>query len=393
MFRLSLFLMTLIMSGCANQQPVQTNFTAIEPVEIIPPFISDAQWGTRPEIPDIQTVLALSEQQKADFLSKYNSAEYSNLLPNRRISKYLTRYLSGFNFYSETLTSTEVLESKTGNCLSLAYLTSSLAQLADVEIAYQLVETPPIFQKEGSILLSSQHVRTVLFDPKRELPPGSFTIWRGKVTIDYFPTAGTRTLRRVEQDEFYSMYYRNLAAESLFNGDENSAYWYVREALKYKIDDGQAVNILAVLYSNKGHIAAADATYRFGIRHGKEKLSLFTNYHKLLLKLDRKVAAAQIKTELDKLKTPNPFRLIKLADSAYKTKKYSKAIQYYQQAAEMADYLHQPYAGMARAYHYMGKERLARRAIKKAIDRSHREPLKAAYNAKYQFFSKILSNQ
>ena len=123
MFRLSLFLFTLVLTGCASQQPIKTNFTTIEPVEVIPPFISDAQWGTRPDIPDIQAVLALSDLQRADFLSKYNSAEYRDLLPNRRISKYLTRYLGGFNFYSETLTSNEVLGSMTGNCLSLALLT------------------------------------------------------------------------------------------------------------------------------------------------------------------------------------------------------------------------------------------------------------------------------
>ena len=50
-------------------------------------------------------------------------------------------------------------------------------------------------------------------------------------------------------------------------------------------------------------------------------------------------------------------------------KNYSAAIRHYKKAAKMADYLHEPLAGIARSQYLLGNFRPARNAIKKALKR------------------------
>jgi len=113
--------------------------------------------------------------------------------------------------------------------LSLAILTKSLSNLADVKISYQLVETEPVYQKEGNIIVSSQHIRTTIFKPP--FSDGKIVYFPSQTTIDYFPTYNSRVLRTVDEEEFFSMYYSNKATEAILKNDFNLAYWYVKNAL------------------------------------------------------------------------------------------------------------------------------------------------------------------
>jgi len=45
-------------------------------------------------------------------------------------------------------------------------LTTALANIADVDIRYQLVDTAPVYLKESGLILSAQHVRSLLLEPK-----------------------------------------------------------------------------------------------------------------------------------------------------------------------------------------------------------------------------------
>ena len=122
------------------------------------------------------------------------------------------------------------LSENRGNCLSLAIVTKALASLVDIKISYKLVETDPVYQKEDNLIISSQHVRTQLFNTFKK--PGA--LFPSSLTIDYFPDTNSRVLRTVDENEFFAMYYRNIAAQAMISNDLNTAYWNVRAALKPK---------------------------------------------------------------------------------------------------------------------------------------------------------------
>lgn len=400
-----LFFALLILSACAsapNSSPkieVSSNQRAVTKEIIVPkPPLLDSAFANIDEtkaeaIISINDVFALTQSQEKDFFEKYNSPKYSNLTPNRRIGEYLENHLENFNFHSDTLIATNSLAKDLGNCLSLAILTKSLSKLADVEIAYQLVETPPVYQKENGLLLSSQHVRTVLYN-STDAPIGSLThLFRGKIYIDYFPSAGTRFLRKVDENEFFSMFYRNKAVEAMIANKLNIAFANLKKALAFKQDDGQAINIMAVLHQKVNQFEYAEKLYLYGLKYSKDKFELLNNYHSLLERLNRHDEAKKIAHNLESYVDPNPFKWVALGDKAYHAKDYYAAISYYRKATKMAEYLHEPHAGIARSHYMLGNIQMAQVSMNKALKNSHREQTISLYQRKYELFSKQLEEQ
>lgn len=388
--RLPIVIIILLLTACTSN-PV-SEIAMVNKVPLPPPVL-DSQFGKPIKVLSLSEIFSLTQQQQDDFFSYFNKRKNNLLNPNKRIYKYLEGHLKNFNFHSDTLTAKEVLSQDLGNCLSLAILTKSLSNLADVRIAYQLVETPPIYQKEGGILLSSQHVRTVLYDPEVEKEPGIFNFWKGRITVDYFPSRGTRTLRRVEENEFYSMYYRNKAAEAMVRGDLNLAFWHLKESLALKQDDAQAINMMGIIHARKGFYEHAEKLYVYGLEYGEEKLELLNNYHDLLVKRGRLEDAKEIANQLSNYEDLNPYKWISVADAAYNAKDYSTAITYYRKALKMAEYLHEPHAGIARSQYLLGNPAAAAKEIRKALKKSHKQKTTALYQTKYEMFLKQLEKE
>ncbi len=345
----------------------------------------DDLFGDPIEMISLDEVFALTPEQKQHFLKKFHSKEYRKLSDSQRIFEYLQDQLHYFNFHSETLIATDAMSLNSGNCMSLAILTKALSQLTHVGINYELARTPPVFQREANLELSSQHIRTVVYN-KTTNTTKQFVKPNNKVRIDYFSTAGARTLRKVKKDEFYSLFYSNRAAEAMIRGENNLTYWSLREALRIKPDNLVAINMLGVLYDRTGANQAAEKTYLYGLSFKQGHLELLNNYHKHLVQANRHGEATMIANELENYHDPDPFKWLDIADKEFRDNNLRKAIRFYEKAAELADYLHQPYAGIARANFKLGRSDQAIKAMQKALENSHTKHTTSIYQAKYDYF-------
>ncbi len=348
----------------------------------------DDVMGAPAQLPSLPEVFELTAAQKDHFLKNYHNFKYRDLSDSQRIYEFLKDQLSSFNFHSDTLVATDAMAQNAGNCLSLAILTKALAQLTNVGVSYELARTPPVFQREGDLLLSSQHIRAVVYD-KNSRNTKQFIRPNHKIKIDYFSTVGSRMLRRVNKEEFYAMFYSNRAAEAMVEGAYQKAYWHLKEALRHDNDNVIAINILGVIYRRMGFMDYAERTFQYGIASGENQLELLNNYHKLLLQQNRTADAAVIAKKLEDYDDPDPFKWIDLAEAELREGNYHKAIKLFNQAAEKASYLHQPYAGIARANFHLGRTDRAVRAIQLAIENSHRNDTTALYQAKHDYFKSL----
>lgn len=357
----SVILFSTLISACSGVQ-INNRISDIP----ITPYADASEFGLRPEINDVRDIFALNEEQLADFKSFYDSHTNRRIKPNKRIYKYLQKYVKNYNYFNKTLTAEESISQAQGNCLSLAILTTALAKIVGVDTGYQLVESDPVYQKEGKIIISSQHVRSLLFDAKVPTDDGYLVLGRGKLIIDYFPVTGSHVRRTVEDKEFFAMYYRNSAADALINENFDTAYWLLLEALKLRPADGHSINMMAVVHENKGLTKIADDIYLHGIEYSEEKLDLLRNYHTFLTKELRVEEANTIQKRLTELNVVNPFDWINLGHTAYLQDNYSEARRYYKKALKIAPYLHQGHLGVAKSEFGMGNISASRASMKLA---------------------------
>ena len=380
-----------VLCSCANisNQKIVILQSKEPPLQIS--SLPNNMFGEPSEVIESGQVYELTQEQKSHFLDKFHSLEYQSVAEHKRIFKYLESYLQSFKYFEETLIAKETLLQNRGNCLSLAILTKSLADLVNIEAAYQLVQSTPVYQKESNLVVSSQHIRTALFEPKSDSSNWNFL--RGRIIIDYFPDRRSSVLRSVDDAEFRSLYYTNKAVESMIKNDSKQAYWYLTQSLQLKPNHNHALNTLGLLYDNAGYPKLAEQVYKFGIQNTDEDLNLLNNYHSLLISQGRLQEAKVIKTEIGNRNDSNPFKWVKLGDDAYNSREYTKAIDYYRKASKLAPYLHETYAGIARSNFQLGKPERALKAIEVALSNATRHDTRDLYQAKYELLTDLLNKR
>ena len=187
----------------------------------------------------------------------------------------------------------------------------------------------------------------------------------------------------MKKEEFYAMFYSNRAAEAMIEGNLKMAYWHLKEAISLDSDNLVAINMLGVLYDRMGYVGYAERLFVYGLSFGHDQLEMLNNYHKLLTRNNRFQKAQEIAQILDDYNDPNPFKWLDLADEELQEKNYLRAIKYYEKAAQKAEYLHQPYAGLAKANFFLGRTKQAIAAIRKAIENTHNGQMISVYQTKY----------
>lgn len=107
----------------------------------------------------------MTEQQQQSFLQFFQAKIDNGYIPHEVISDYLGSALSNFTNYGKTYTAQKAMLENSGNCMSLAILTTALSRLVNVEMDYRKMHSLPVYEKHGNVILSSSHVQSLLYDP------------------------------------------------------------------------------------------------------------------------------------------------------------------------------------------------------------------------------------
>ena len=333
-------------------------------------------FGERPNIEEATDLFDLRERQVLAFLDFFHDPAEQATPPHERIHDYLLLATSDFDFHSETRTASQTLDSSSGNCLSLAILTTALANIANVEAGYQLIDATPVFERRGNVVTKAIHVRSILYDPSWEPEQENVEAWkRPGIRFDYFPedTESARLIGNLSSTAYVAMYYSNVAGEAIATDDIDSAFWYLLESLEQEPENTIALNMLAIVYRRAGDEGLAEQIYEYGIDSLPENVSFLTNYRFLLKSQGRNAEAESISRSLAKLDDRNPFNWVNAGRSALDDGEYREAIEYFKKALDLAPYLHEAYALMAIAHLRMGNKARGEREMKHALEYAQRQ--------------------
>lgn len=340
------------------------------------------------KVATIEDIFQLTEQQKLHFLNYYNGENNAHVEGHERLYNYLDMILYGFDYRGDTYTASVALSSQSGNCLSLAILTTALANLVNLEIRYQRVNAAPIYQRFHNVMTLSSHVRTHVFAPEKEVDKDVIVVTRKKMIIDYFPEKGNVTGDFIDKSQFLSMFYQNLAGDSIVAKEHDLAYSLLSQAMEIDSQNPETLNTLAVLYKNLGDVDVAERIYQYAIEHTAGSVNILSNYVMLLERQGRDGELTELKKNLPNIDDDNPYRWFDLANYHLAKNDLFFALRYFKRSVEAAPYLHEGYFGLAKTYYQMGRMELAKESMDKAIALAYVPQEKGLYQAKLKVLAK-----
>ncbi len=334
-------------------------------------------------IQDDMFTLTLTQQQVV--ISAVQKKQQRGVKLHQALYDVLNDKLSSFTYYGENYNAEQAMRLNKGNCMTLAVLTTAYAKLLGLEFSYRKVNTLPVFKKQNNLIISSSHVQTIIYDNEFSEDDSAFYIRRPGLVIDYFPDKNNNAGEYLNELDFISMYYKNLAGDALVVNDLPSAFMLAKEAYKYNNRNVEAMNILAIIHRRAGDSKGSEAIYTKGLKFEQKNLRLLSNYIMLLKTEGRFDEAEQYQEKLSQLNDPNPFNWLEQAYIAEKNHKLNRAVRYYQKALVKAPYLHQAYLGLYHIYHDKGYYAQAKGMLTKALEWTYEIEQRKQY--KYKLYS------
>lgn len=372
-----LFIFSVLpLGGCANTLSGPKYDSPI-------PAIDSRLFGKRPrDIIPANEIFAVNAKHQKEFLRYFNNTKYSHVDDHRRLANYVEQLLEDFEYSTKTQIANDTLTKKSGDCMSLATMTTALASLVNINVGYKMINNSPFYDLRGDVIIRGNHVRSILHERVISTSSGEFYNFRPSIYIDFFPSPGDTAGRRITNRQFVAMFYRNLAAKALWEKNYKRSFWLLMEAASIAPYDHDNVNMLAILHRRSGHLEKAEELYLYGLENTLSQVSLLRNYRVLLNSQNRLAEAQAISDRLAKIDDRNPFNWIYLAEDHFKKEQYKDAIYFYRKALAVAPHLHHAYQGLAKAYFKQGKVKRAQQALNEAIKRSDDEEVRAQYLSK-----------
>ncbi|MFN3236507.1 MAG: tetratricopeptide repeat protein [Pseudomonadales bacterium] len=372
----------LLLNGCTTQPMVTAS--SFDPRH-------DDLFAPPADVPSLNAIHRLSEEQQAHFL-KYSQNPFRAHIPaHQLVYDYLENITSQFNYQEGTFIATETFAQRRGNCMSLAVLTTALAQLAGVEIEYQLVDANPVYELAPDLAVRGVHVRSLLVNPEWQAAEGQFVFQKPGVLIDYFPSGQERFVKNLDAGEYAARFYLNLAVEQMQQANLDQSYWLTVAALQHDPASADALNTLAIIYRRKGSQQDAERIYQYALEKLPNKLLTLRNYELLLVANNRTEEAAKIRARLRQLDDPSPFSWYRGAREAFAQGKLNDAEYFYRRAIERAPYMPELRYGLAQVLATQGDYQLAQAEIEQSLDKLWRTDDRQPYKAKLKWLQRQTS--
>ncbi len=380
----SLLLVVMLLQACSQTPSV---------VDIAPPQTPTHYFAAAEEdtVPDIGVFYQLTHEQQQHFLQFYQQDELQHLPGNKRLEMYLQNKLGNFNYEGKNNNASVTMAQMSGNCMSLAVLTTALARLVNIEVGYRATYAEPMLNFSGDLFISSAHVRSYLFEQTKP-ESADWVLQRAAVAIDYFPNSLDRLGAMFDEDRFAAMMYNNLAADALLQGDNNKAFWLTQAALKQDPSYSASINMLGILYRRAGDLLSAQQWYEYGLKHSINPAAIASNYLLVAKELKDQKVIQRLNQSLLLTNDDNPYNWFYLAYQAEQQQDHNTAIQYYQKLLEQAPYLHKANLALAKLYLQQNNTEAASRALHQALRYSYEADNSAMYQAKLQAVSEMATS-
>ena len=327
-----------------------------------------------------QNIFELPQAEKEKFMA-YANEKLVDTRADRVIFNYLQNQLTNFKYHGDTLTSKQTIELSQGNCISLAVLTQSYAQLLNLETSFQEMTSAPVYAKENNIIYIANHFRTKVYAPEQEKDDDLIVFIRPGTLIDYFPTRGSIYSGSATYNDLLSKFYSNLAAKALAKKQLNIAYSLILKANTFTPNDPELFNMAGVLHRRAEDLQSAKVIYQTALDNNEISVNLIHNYRALAKDLDDKTLEGQLTSHLIN-KEKDPYELLAIAQNDLQDGKITQAKNHLELAIAKAPYISELYLELAKIRYQQGKTKQTQALLEKAMQHERDNKKLNVYQAK-----------
>ncbi|WP_068546354.1 tetratricopeptide repeat protein [Thalassotalea crassostreae] len=381
---LSVVMFTAI-SGCSST-PEQTVKTDNELLYIDNAF---AQYQTF-DVPTEEEIFALDESMKDFVTNSLIVEEDPNIRATLLLNKLFSRTTYNLQYrYGANLTASQAFKQYEANCLSLTILAYALAREANLQVRFQEILIPEYWVREGGYNMLTRHVNLkVIGDSKT---PYRVLVGQKETIIDFDPYTTKKHFRKkiIARDRVVAMFYNNIGAQALANGQYDEAYAYFKASLLKDDEYSAAWSNLGYLYKSVGLDKVAEQAYLSAVNYNHNNFNAWSNLEILVKSQGRIEESDSIKKFLYSHRVRNPYYHALLGEEAYFNGNYKQSIKHYNKAKRIEPEEHEFYFGLSRSFYMLGEYDKAESNLAKAQNKANFKDIKEKYRSKLNLLSKL----
>ncbi|MBA6296121.1 tetratricopeptide repeat protein [Colwellia sp. MB02u-9] len=370
----------ILLTGCQSGNTLQNYYLGdIQASE----FLDDKFIGYKDILIETDTeIFALSAEMKT--MAKSISLERD---ARKKATKLLQHFFSpeDINLAYESganVIATQAFKNQAANCLSLTIMAYAIAQEAKLSVAFQRVDVPEYWVRNGRVNMLTGHINLTVLDEKSSDKRVLFQ--RTSIEIDFDPFVNKQPFEKhkINKNTVLAMFYNNKAATAMVNGDYVTAYAYLKKATKVDPLFSSAWGNLGILYRFNGYQQSAIDTYRYAISLNHNNLTTMANLSMLLHANGSYEEAKHLDSYIMRKRASNPYYYALLGDEKFYQGAYKEAMNHYKKAIKLNKNIHEFYFGLAKVYYMLDEVGKAKSYIKKAMAKNHLAQLDKQYLVK-----------
>ncbi|MFT5636886.1 MAG: tetratricopeptide (TPR) repeat protein, partial [Cognaticolwellia sp.] len=282
----------------------------------------------------------------------------------------------------------QAFKNQAANCLSLTIMAYAIAQEAKLNVAFQRVDVPEYWVRNGRVNMLTGHINLTVLD--ESVPDKRVLFPRSSIEIDFDPFVNKISFEKhkINKNTVLAMFYNNKAATAMVNGDYVTAYAYLKKATKVDPLFSSAWGNLGILYRFNGYQQSAIDTYRYAITLNYNNLTTMANLSMLLHASGSYEEAKRLDSYVMGKRASNPYYYALLGDENFYQGAYKEALNHYKKAIKLNKNIHEFYFGLAKVYYMLDEVGKAKIYIKKAMAKNHIVQLDKQYVVKLTILNK-----
>lgn len=285
-----------------------------------------------------------------------------------------------------TKTAQEVLQTRSGNCLSLASLYVGAARYLGLKAHFQLVETPEQWERADNFNMVLGHVN-VLIQLRRDRAIVELT--------DTFSAAQSSKFRSklISDDQLLARYYSNRGAERLSEGQLEEASQLFTKATQIHPNFSEAWVNLGVAKKIAGKLQDAEEAYLKAYKIDRNNYTALNNLHTLYVETEKAKKAAEIRPKIRRHQLKNPYFLEQLSERAMHTGDLKKARKQIAKAIRIHPMEASFHTHLGKIYYQMGKLDESSEAFETAIELTSDPELLTLRKKKFAALGRIMASR